>query len=344
MKTAKALVLIAGLIGLRPTASTGQELGELLNTVGSQYGSMYTTPLTNSLGADLNSGLFHTAKTAKGLFGVNVYVGARIAGMMVNPQDQYFDLVFPSSVNFAYSIGNTSYDLNLPAEFRVDNAPTVFGGRAAPTATAHVSLDTTLVYQGNPVAVSIDTTFSQQLIGGLVKTQIAPVIIPHASIGSIFGTDFVIRWLPEISHPDYGHIKLRGFGFRHSLSRHIPALPMDVAVSAVWQELDTGSAAAEDFNMNLRTLAYSVIASKQLLLVTVYGGLQRERSTVDYSYQFVDLESLTGERVDVEFSHQGSLRNRAVVGVTLNLGPFITNADFSFGEERVASAGIGFGF
>lgn len=339
-----SVFLVAGALALTSVDSNGQSLGETLNNVGSQYGSMYTTPLTNSLGADLNSGLFHTAKSAKGLFGVNIFVGIKAAGMMVNTQDQYFDLAFPSTVEFDYTIDGSRYTLNLPAEFEVNGAPTVFGDRSAPTATAHILMDTTIVHEGNPVDVAIDTTFSQSVIGGLWKTQIAPLIIPHASIGSIFGTDLVVRYLPEISHPDYGHVKLRGLGFRHSISRHIPMLPVDVAVSAVWQQLETQSTAVGNFTMNLDTRAYSVIVSKELLLVTVYGGFQRERSTVDYSYEFVDLEDVTGEAIDVSFSHQASLKNRAVLGVTLNLGPLVTNFDFSMGEERVASAGLGFGF
>lgn len=320
-----------------------QELGELLSDVGSSYGSMYTTPLTNSLGADLNSGLFHTAKSNKGLFGLNVYFGIKVAGMFVNESDQLFDLQFPSTVNFDYTVNGQTYDFEVPVDFAVTGAPTIFGNRESALATGTVRFDTTIVDGGINYPVSIDTTFSQEIIGGLISTKIAPIAIPHASFGSLLGTDITVRWLPEVSHPEFGHVKLIGGGIRHSLNRYIDSLPIDLAVAATWQQLETGSSVGGDFNMNINTFAYSVIASKSLMLVTVYGGLQREKSTVEYSYTLAEAEAL-GEPVDVNFSHTGSQKGRMTVGVALHLGPIVTNADYAVGNERVASLGFGIGF
>jgi hypothetical protein len=205
-------------------------------------------------------------------------------------------------------------------------------------------VDTSIVHQGNVIPVSIDTTLTQELIGGLVHTRIAPLIIPHASFGSILGTDVSVRWLPRIEHPNYGSIHLRGAGIRHNVSRYLSSLPVDVAISVAWQHLNAKSRAAGDFAIDIETVAYGILVSKTVAVVTVYGGLQRERTTVDYRYVFEGQVGDADEGVNIAFSHDASIRGRAVLGVTLSLGPLVTNIDYGVGTERVASAGIGFGF
>ncbi len=321
-----------------------QDLHETLANVGADYGSQYVLPLSNSIGADLNAGLFHTARSGKGLFGVNVYVGIKVAGMIVDPTQQQFSMQFPTEVDYSVSFGGSQYDLRVPAEFSVSEAPTIFGDREAAVATARVRLDTTIFHQGNVVPISIDTTLTQELIGGIVRTRIAPLVIPHASFGSILGTDFSVRWLPTIEHASYGSISLKGGGIRHNVSRYVRSLPVDIAVTASWQQLNTEALAAGDFSIDIETVAYGIIVSKSLPLVTVYGGLQREQTVVDYAYEYSGDLNPMDEPVGVSFSHDASSRGRAVLGVTLNLGPLVTNFDYAVGNERVASAGIGFGF
>ena len=324
--------------------TSSQDLQDALQNVGAEYGSQYVLPLTNSIGADLNAGLFHSAKSGKGIFGVNIYVGLKIAGMMVDPTQQRFSLEFPTEVTYDYHIDGSTYSLRVPAEFSVDEAPTIFGTRDAAVATARVLMDTSVVHQGNVVPLSIDTTFSQELIGGILQTRIAPLVIPHASFGSILGTDFSVRWLPKIGHPSYGHISLLGGGVRHNVSQYLKTLPVDVALSAAWQRLDTEASAGGEFAINIETIAYGIIVSKSVSLLTVYGGLQKEKTTVAYAYSLDAANVGIDESFEVAFTHNASSRGRAIVGLTLNLGPLITNFDYAIGNERIASAGIGFGF
>lgn len=339
----RTLALTLAALVLTSTASS-QDLREALESVGADYGSQYVLPLTNSIGADLNAGLFHTAKSGKGILGVNVYVGVKIAGMLVDPAQQRFNLQFPTEVNFDYRYEGTDYNLRLPVEFSVNEAPTIFGEREAAIASAHVMVDTSIVHQGNMVPVSIDTTLTQELIGGILPTRVAPLIIPHASFGSVFGTDVSVRWLPRIEHPNYGSIHLRGAGIRHNVSRYLASLPVDVALSFTWQYLSARSRAAGDFSVDIETVAYGIIVSKTVAVATVYGGIQRERTIVDYHYVFAAPEEIAEDDINVAFSHNASIRGRAVIGVALSLGPLVANADFGIGSEQVASAGIGIGF
>lgn len=340
MKQLFVAVLLASFV----STAGAQDLQETLESVGAEYGSQYVFPLTNSIGADLNAGLFHTAKSGKGILGVNVYVGLKVAGMIVDPAKQRFSLDFPTEVDFGYTYAGNDYNIRVPVEFSVNEAPTIFGERDAAVATASVRMDTSIVHQGSVIPVSIDTTLTQELVGGLVNTPIAPLVIPHASIGSIMGTDLSVRWLPKIDHPSYGSIELRGLGIRHNVSQYLSVLPVDVALSAAWQKLDTESRAGGEFAIRINTLAYGLVVSKSLALVTVYGGIQRERTTVDYSYMFDGDLAALDDPVEVAFSHRATIRGRALMGLTLNLGPLIINTDYAVGDERIASAGIGFGF
>ena len=87
------------------------------------------------------------------------------------------------------------------------------------------------------------------------------------------------------------------------------------------------------------TFAVNVAASKRFGVLTLYAGLQTERSDISFSYvfdvdsQLDDIDEIgTVEPIDVNFtvSHLG--KTRGIFGMGLKLGPVLTNARYQCGE------------
>ena len=164
-----------------------------------------------------------------------------------------------------------------------------------------------------------------------------PLVTPQASV-SAFGTELMIRYLPEIQVGDE-NLTLFGFGIKHSISQYIPLIPIDIAVQY------TNNTFSITNIVEVKSSAFNVHASKSFALVTVYGGLQYETSTLDLEYTYKD-ENGTSPNKDGEnfkLNFEGDNNIRATVGAALNLTFLTLNADFSLGAQNAASVGLSFG-
>lgn len=64
--------------------ASAQNLDSKLGTVGSIYAKSYLAPAADAFGADLNSGLFHTASVGGVLpFGLNLYIGVKVGAAII---------------------------------------------------------------------------------------------------------------------------------------------------------------------------------------------------------------------------------------------------------------------
>ncbi|MFK7846941.1 MAG: DUF6588 family protein [Rhodothermales bacterium] len=324
-----------------------QDLNETLSQVGEAYARAYVNPLADALGANLNTGLFHTAGVSKRVFGVNVYFGLKASAALLDNSHKSFNLVYQGNVPLDVELAGQTISMDVPATFTVDNAPTIFGEDQVGFATVSVNHDTTISTLGLNLPVSFDSTLTpRETIGGLLQTSVAPFVVPQIGLGTVFGTDVMIRWLPQIKVTDVGALELFGFGVRHNLNQYIPALPFDLSIQAAWQSIraedDLGAEVLE-----ANTFAVNLALSKRIGVLTVYGGLQTERSDISFSYIFdvddVD-SSIDVDPIDVNFTLSNVGKTRGIFGLGLKLGPVVWNADISVGQITVVSAGFGFAF
>ncbi|NQT24585.1 hypothetical protein HQ585_04455 [candidate division KSB1 bacterium] len=100
-------IVILLLIGCLVVPSVmGQSLEERLEELAGDIGTGYLQPLADAVGANLNSGLYHTAKVKKG--GLHFYVGIDGVGALISEDQRVF-----TAVN------------DLGEEY--ENVPTIFG-------------------------------------------------------------------------------------------------------------------------------------------------------------------------------------------------------------------------
>jgi len=293
--------------------ASAQDLGSTLGKVDAPYAKAYVAPVVNAFGMDMNSGLFHTADVGGTLpFGLSLYVGVQVGGTLVSGSDKTINLIYHDTVG-------------VPATYDVTNAPTIFGSKKK--GMAYVTPDNQLI-----PADSVPT------IGGLVNTSIAPLPIPQIGLGSLFGTDVMVRYLPSIKLANFGKVQLFGWGLRHSISQYIPLIPVDIAVQFGFQNLSIKDTSGSNV-FKLSTFAANVEVSKTFAILTVYGGLQVESSKVDVSYIFT--RSGLPQPIPISFSLDGQNKFRALLGLDLGLGLLNINADYSLGAVNAVTAGLG---
>ena len=339
MKTPTRIAAAIALFLLVPTLQA-QDLGETLEGIGPAYAEAYVQPLVDAFGADVNSGLFHSAKIGGGIVPVvDLYLGVKVFGAFVTSADQTLDLTYVAPQSFTASNGE---NYTVDVTYSIDGAPTVFGEDEAGVVVASINEVVDAGPDGQ-TGTSDDIVINEQteleLAPGLIQTSIAPLPMPQARIGSAFGTDLMIRFLPRIEMSDLGSIGFVGLGLRHSVSQYVPLLPVNVAAQLTWQKLGIQDADDEEV-LGASMWALSVMASKSFLVASLYGGLQLESSSVDLDYTFVDPD---GELPDQEISFSMSGRNkvRMVAGAALNMGPLVLNVDYNLGSVNVVTAGLG---
>lgn len=347
----RLLLLPVLLLGLR--AASGQDLSETLSTVGEAYARGYVAPLVDAVGADLNAGLFRTARV-EGRYGLTFFVGVQAFGMMLDGADQTFDLAFDDVYEIdgdlaeevlGFRPDGASLPLRLPARLTVRDAPTLFGSATGRTLEIDIDATTNVRYLGATRTVAFDTTLTEPAIDGLVETSFAPFAVPQVGVGGVLGTDVLVRWLPRVGVADVGSVDVLGAALRHSLSQYVPQAPLDAAVQVAWQRLRVEDGEGTQV-VSASTFAANLQLSKRLSILTLYGGAQVEQSTVDVNYSLEPdgLAGLEDERVEVSFEATGLNRARGIVGVGLTLGPLFLNGDVGFGRRTVVSAGLGLGF
>lgn len=345
-----ALAFALLLVGILPSWAQESDLEADLGMIGEAYARAYLQPLADVLGAGVNADLFHTAHVER--FGINLYAGISTAGVPVPGGSRTFDLAYTDRVAIeGINLGPFSIDLRTPAQFGAQGAPTFFGDEAAPAVGYTARYDTSVSVIGLTLPVQGDTTGTEETIGGVFPYEFFPAPMLHLRVGSVLGTDLLVRWIPaavvesaysafseggEDPEDAFGQANLIGFGVRHGLNTYLPLLPLDVAVQVLWQQADLDD--AEGFNLlRLNTFAASIQASKQFRVLTVFGGLQTEDTRFRVRYDFDDGEVV----VPIDFTLQGAVRNRAVLGVGLDLGPVHLHGSASLGEITSFATGLG---
>lgn len=252
----------------------------------------YMQPLADVLGANMNGGFYHTAAIpAAGLSISLKFVGT---GALVGDDMK-------------------SYTLALPAGFsqRTMEAPTIFGGTGA------------------EVVDPLGTRFRPS--DGIFDASLFPTVIPQLTVGSVAGTEAVIRYAPI---PEIGgttpSASLFTIGARHSISQYLMDFPLDLAVGGYYSSYTAGDI------IDLSGISIGANASTTLSMLTLYGGVAWESSTLKLNYS-----APGGEGVDLEMDGENSFR--VTGGASLRLAFLILFADANVGSVTNISAGLGFG-
>lgn len=200
-------------------------------------------------------------------------------------------------------------------------------------------VETASIFGEMGTVISPDSLVLYQFQNGQVKTSFIPFAVPQITIGDLYGTQGIIRFiqLPEMNN--IPKVSLIGFGARHSVSRYLPTVPVDLAAGLYFQSLKIGDL------FEASTFAFSAQVSKTFAVITLYGGLQYESISMDikYSYQGT-IPGYTPPDPNISLNVTGKNQFCGTAGFNLNLLTLNIFADINIGEAVTASGGIGFGF
>jgi hypothetical protein len=284
--------------GVRAVAQT--QLENTLKQFSGDAVSGYIQPAADLFGADMMAGQYRTA--AIPLMGFNISLD--IIGMvaLVGDDQKTYTAKTPEGFN--------------PATFQ--------------TATIYGDLGTTVTNSSFP-------SLAYRGKDGIITSSIMPLAVPQLRIGSVLGTEAMVRFItvPKIGDEQFPEITLWGVGVRHNLSQYLPMVPLDLAVSGFYTAFKTGDI------IDVKGYSLGVHASKDISVVTFYGGLAYESTTMKISYTSTD-PNFPGQLVDV--SLDGANTFRVTGGANLSLSFFHIFADVNVGKVTHFSGGIGFGF
>jgi hypothetical protein len=310
MKKITTLFLLMFISGLL----IGQSIGGSLEYYDKDDARLFLQPLANTIGAGINSGSYNTAKVLRPFM---PYLKLSMVLVPIPDNDKTFIAKPPTIAENIWGGVETA---------------TIFGHKGG----RHPGLETDIpgTYYGSAPYTLPD--------GANMNT--IPIPCASISLGLPFGNEIMIRALPPISLPDdLGKIGMWGVGWKHSIDQYLPHLfPVHLSVQGVYQSIEIADI------IDISAFAINAHASKNLLMLTVYGGFGYEKTTIDVEYTYMeknnpaDPDEKTPRQYTLDF--EASNHFSTTVGARWSLGLIDFFADYTVSNYNSINFGIGIGF
>lgn len=354
----KRMFLIFTIIALLVFPLFAQEdldLEESLQELAGKGAQAYVSPIVSAFGANMNSGWYDGAPKAK-ILGLTAQL---TIVTMLTPMDdaEYFsvdsefkfsrsqaaDIVGGSSVG---GIEDYVIDAVVNQEFLVGmNGPTIIGPEDEYIKIVFPAQTITVTTDVGDQEVDLNEYELILPVGGLVDDlEYLPLVVPQLKVGTVYGTNFSLRYLPALALTDLGDLNYLGFGFEHNPKVWLPVpLPVDLSLAFFTQTLELGEIAKST------STTYGITASKtfgpKLFNITPYAGMMLESSKMEFKYEF-DRELTETETVTekIKFELEGENSARFTLGSAFKIGFVKLNVDYSISTFNTVAAGISFVF
>ncbi|MFP4527353.1 MAG: DUF6588 family protein [Candidatus Kapaibacterium sp.] len=376
----------------------GREIFEL-------NGVPYLSPMVEAVNATSNARFFNSAFIPKDPDGVYVKFGIHAMAGMVREDMKTFapkmpaeEFVFDTALKFIefrgmedvfikdtaglinYLFKTVLYDgLEKGSFVTPESASTVLGNKdtvfTLPTDTLAALVREHPGYQFLPKNLQDSLTkiigqFPQRYPlypGGNINTVLAAV--PQIEIGSLFGTEILLRLVPPIDLGKYiGEFAFWGVGLKHSISQYLPERWFDAAAQVVWQGTSlknfVGTTNAE-LRANANLWNMNLHFSKEIEgWLDIYTGVSYEIINISSSFKYylpgeVQYElGLVADPANPQPSpgYPGDTKPQVThialqddnmkwtIGLYREFGPFAIFADYSVSQFNIFSGGIQYTF
>jgi hypothetical protein len=359
-----------------------QSLDSTLQKLAGDAARGYVGPIVSGFGSDLNGGWFHKAPGAK-MFGFDLEFGFVAMGTTFSEESKKFSasgifkfdnnqaaqLVPLAAIPTTATISGVSVPLSLGqrqsiqsqiisqitgVEFGVGiSGPTIIGSKVDSMKIGFTGLNKTFnvtniggVSGANAsVPVNLPAAGITLPVGGLLDgVSLVPLAAPQLSIGTVVGTQFTFRYLPEVEiDKKIGKFKYFGWGLQHNPGIWFPnPLPIDICASFFTQQLDVGTI------FSTTATAYGINISKRFgpgaLNITPYAGFMIESSKMTFTYDYD--EPVPGTTIKskstISFELEGENKSRIILGLSLKLLFLNINADYNIAKYNSFTGGLMF--
>ncbi|MCA9734208.1 MAG: hypothetical protein H6696_09865 [Deferribacteres bacterium] len=240
----RILVLLSTALLVMTTKAASQDIETSLARYTSTNGKKYAQPLADAFGANLNSGIYHSAKIP----GLGLHIKISLEAM--------FTFVADDQKIFDAQLDDNSLFVPLDGSQQSYETATIFGGEGA---RVEGVAGTAYVFPSGFNVAKFPTT------------------VPQITVGSFLGTEASLRWF-KAKIGDIGELSLNGFGIRHSISQYLLLFPIDIAAHFNRQSFKFGDV------IEASATSFGVEASKEFKVLGIYGGLALESANLDVKY------------------------------------------------------------
>jgi hypothetical protein len=298
--------LVASLLILALASALTAGLEDQLAGYSDENAKGYLEPLVDAAGADLNMGLFESARI---------------------PTSGYYFRVDLILMAVRFSDDDRTYSAITEGDFsprQRANAPTVVG-------------------PGDAVTVDGDAGSQFSFPGGFNLNSFA-LAAPQIRFGSFAGTEILLRGFGGVvGDNELGDIELMGFGVRHNIDQYFSQLPGNLAAGFMWQRFKAGTneAGGDMFKTSAWTLGVqgSKIYGNNWFFFEPYGGLSLDSYNTDVSYY---TEATTPASV-LDLSYDPTYNLRITLGFLARFAYGGAKAEYSFGQRSGFSLGLTIG-
>ncbi len=320
------------------------ELEQTLAKITGDASKAYVAPISSAFGANLNSGWVHSAPKAT-KFSLDIEVGFVAMATLFGSSNQTFSS--SGSFRFNYNQAEQLIPSNITGTQRTQirneilsrdftvtiSGPTIIGKK---TDSVKVIFPGATI-QGQTLA---QKTIVLPVTGYLEELPALPLAVPQVTLGTVFGTQVALRYLPEFDiSPELGKFKYTGFGIQHNPTMWIPfPIPVNVSVGYFTQSLEVGKVFKTSASM------FGVFASKRFgpgaLNIEPYVGFSMESSSIDVQYDVV-YDTPTGPSpATIKYTLEGENSTRITIGATLKLALLGLSVDYSLAKYNTVSASL----
>lgn len=293
----KSCIVLSLVLGAT-TLRAESSLEKALKTFSASTVQGYVQPLQDLFAANMTSGWYRSANIPQ--TGFNISFNIIAMGAILSDDQKTYDAATPAGFN--------------PATFRT---ATVFGKTGATVTDAN---NPSLTYRGSD---------------GAVDVGLFPLATFQATIGSLYGTELIIRALPLPEISGAPKVSFWGIGGRHSISQYFgpEEPPVHVAFGVFYNKVSFGDL------IDVTSFYVGPQVSKSFSVLELYGGFGYTSNTMNIRFT-----STSSGNTPVDITLDGKDKVRGTVGAALNLGILHLHTDLNFGSVTAISASVGFGF
>ncbi|MCK4312633.1 MAG: hypothetical protein KAW88_07855, partial [Candidatus Cloacimonetes bacterium] len=270
----------------------------------------YTNPIITGFGTSLNGGWFHSAPRST-VLGLDLEYGLVLMGSFFPAGESTFEA--KGNIQFgrndcetitSFLVGDS---LEFIRDYLIESimaqdiqveifGPTIIGASEDSIQIIFPKQDFIIIIpEEGEITVTVPEVIIGIPVGGLLEDlPFLPFFTQQLSIGTIYGTRFVFRFLPSSgSEDDIGEFSYFGFGIQHNPNSWLKKeLPFNISASLFGQTLKIGSI------LTVEAAAFGINVSKtygyKMLSFTPYGGLMLENciTKLKYDLHYENLEGI----------------------------------------------------
>lgn len=346
----KFIILMTGII-------SAQNLEETLQSLAGDPAKEFVRPLADAFGADINTGWLSNAPSATRL-GLDFRIGLVAMGAFIDKDQGIFkllDTVFPFQSGQAKQIAETidGYEQLTPdVQFEIlkyitihglesdAEGPTVFGSKDDNMAV--LVKQQNIVIEGNSYQVPEQTVPLYGITGILQNPGIFPTIAPQLSIGTVYGTQATLRYIPKMRYiNELGKIEYIAGGIQHNpLVWFNNPLPVDFSLAFFLQKITIENLA------KTTSTAFGLNVSKPIggfiVGFTPYAGFLYEKTNMDVKYEYYIDPNLPP--IVLDFEIEGANKARFILGFNITFVGLNIYADYNFSKVNTLNLSVLYGF